>query len=183
LKVSEGVYVGGFANNSSAQAAGLKVNDVIVKVDGVETKSSSKLMELVGRKRPGETVVVTVNRDGATKDFNVVLKNKDGNTNIVKGESAGAAIASEYLGAKIANLSEAEKAKLKLSGGVKLTDVNPEGRLGYQGVESGLIISKIDDKAVKDAKEAADLLQNRKGRVKIEGVDMDGTRYYYVIVL
>ena len=183
LKVNEGVYVGGFANSSSAQAAGLKVNDVIVKVDGVETKSSSKLMELVGRKRPGETVVVTVNRDGATKDFNVVLKNKDGNTNIVKGESAGAVIASEYLGAKIANLSEAEKAKLKLSGGVKLTDVNPEGRLGYQGVESGLIISKIDDKAVKDAKEAADLLQNRKGRVKIEGVDMDGTRYYYVIVL
>jgi PDZ domain-containing secreted protein len=85
----------------------LKVNDVIVKVDGVETKSSSKLMELVGRKRPGETVVVTVNRDGSTKDFNVVLKNKDGNTNIVKGESAGA-IASEYLGAKIANLSEAK---------------------------------------------------------------------------
>ncbi|WP_044175279.1 Do family serine endopeptidase [Flectobacillus major] len=183
LKVNEGVYVSGFAGSSSAQAAGLKVNDVIVKVDGVETKSSSKLMELVGRKRPGETVVVTVNRDGTLKDFNVVLKNKDGNTNIVKGEATAAVITSEYLGATIANLTEAEKSKLKLTGGVKLTEVNPEGRLGYQGIEKGLIISKIDDKAVKDAKEANDLLQNRKGRVKIEGLDLSGTRYFYVVVL
>lgn len=183
LKVNDGVYVSGFSASSSAQAAGLKVNDVIVKVDGVETKTSAKLMELVGRKRPGETVVVTVNRDGALKDFNVVLKNKDGNTSIIKGESSASVITSESLGAKIANLSEAEKAKLKLSGGIKLIDVNPEGKLGYQGIESGLIISKIDDKAIKDAKEAADLLQNRKGRVKIEGVDLDGTRYIYVIVL
>ncbi len=70
LKVNDGVYVGGFpTGGSAAQSAGLKVNDVIVKIDGVPTGSQSKLMELVGRKRPGETVVVTVNRDGEVKEF------------------------------------------------------------------------------------------------------------------
>lgn len=183
LKVSDGVYVGGFpaSGGSSAQSAGLKVNDVIVKIDGIETKSMSKLMELVGRKRPGETVVVTVNRDGAIKDFNVVLKNKDGNTNILKGEAIGNVFKSDFLGAKLANLTESEKAKFKVKGGAKITEVDPEGRLGYQGFDKGFIITKIDDKAVSDAKEVADVLANRKGRVRIEGFDIDGTRVLMVL--
>ncbi|MBB6005357.1 Do family serine endopeptidase [Arcicella rosea] len=183
LKVSDGVYVGGFptTGGSSAQSAGLKVNDVIVKIDGIETKSMSKLMELVGRKRPGETVVVTVNRDGSLKDFNVVLKNKDGNTNIVKGEVTGNVVKSDFLGAKLSNLTESEKAKFKVSGGAKITEVDPEGRLGYQGFDKGFVISKIDDKAITDAKEVADVLANRKGRVKIEGIDVDGTRVIMVL--
>ena len=138
-------------------------------------------MELVGRKRQGEKVVVTVNRDGELKDFNVTLKNKDGNTNIVKGESASAVVTSDYLGAKIANLSDAEKAKLKVKGGVKLVEVDPDGRLGYQGLEKGFVSTKLDDKEVTDAKELAEVLANRKGRIRIEGIDIDGTRVLMVL--
>ena len=181
LKVNDGVYVGGFpAGGSAAQSAGLKVNDVIVKIDGVSTGSQSKLMEMVGRKRPGETVVVTVNRDGDIKDFNVVLKNKDGNTGIVKGETASA-VTSEYLGAKLSTLSESDKAKYKVSGGSKVTEVDPNGRFGYQGFDKGFVITKIDEKPVADAKEVAEMLASRKGRVKIEGIDVDGTRVIMVL--
>ena len=180
LKVNDGVYVGGMPAGSTAKEAGIKVNDVIIKIDGIPTGSQSKLMELVGRKRPGETVVVTINRDGEVKDFNVVLKNKDGNTNIVKGETASN-ITSEYLGAKLANLSENDKTKYKVSGGAKITEVDPNGRLGYQGFEKGFVITKIDEKPVVDAKEVAEMLASRKGRVKIEGIDMDGTRVIMVL--
>jgi serine protease Do len=180
LKVNDGVYVGGFPSGSTAQASGIKVNDVIIKIDGVPTPSQSKLMELVGRKRPGENVVVTVNRDGAVKDFNVVLKNKDGNTNIVKGETASS-ISSEYLGVKLSNLTENDKTKYRLQGGAKITEVDPNGRFGYQGFDKGFVITKIDDKAVTDAKEVAEMLANRKGRVKLEGIDADGTRVIMVL--
>jgi Do/DeqQ family serine protease len=181
LKVNDGVYVGSFpAGGSAAQSAGLKVNDVIIKIDGVPTGSQSKLMEMVGRKRPGETVVVTVNRDGDIKDFNVVLKNKDGNTGIVKGETASA-VTSEYLGAKLSTLSESDKAKYKVSGGARVTEVDPNGRLGYQGFDKGFVITKIDEKPVADAKEVAEMLASRKGRVKIEGIDVDGTRVIMVL--
>jgi serine protease Do len=176
LKVNDGVYVGGFPpNGSSAQSAGLKVNDVIIKVDGVPTSSSSKLMELVGRKRPGETVVVTVNRDGEVKDFNVTLKNKDGNTNIVKGE-VSTTVTSEFLGVKLGSLSENEKAKYKVKGGAKILEVDPDGRFGSQGFEKGLVITKINDSAFADAKEALEMLDNRKGRIKINGIYPDGTQ-------
>jgi serine protease Do len=181
LKVNDGVYVGGFpVGGSSAQSAGLKVNDVIVKVDGVPTSSSSKLMELVGRKRPGETVVVTVNRDGDIKDFNVTLKNKEGNTNIVKGE-VSTAITSDYLGAKLANLTAGDKEKYGVQNGVKMTEVDPNGRFGSQGFDRGFVITKIDDKAVSNAKDVAELLSNRKTRVKIEGIDAEGTRVIMVL--
>jgi serine protease Do len=180
LKVNDGVYVGGLPAGSTAKEAGIKVNDVIVKIDGIPTSSQSKLMELVGRKRPGETVVVTVNRDGAVKDFNVVLKNKDGNTNIVKGETA-TVINSEFLGAKMANLSENDKAKYRIQSGVKLTEVDPNGRFGSQGFEKGFIITKIDDKAIGDVKEVAEMFANRRGRVKLEGIDVDGTRVIMVL--
>ncbi|MDH4460945.1 MAG: Do family serine endopeptidase [Flectobacillus sp.] len=180
LKVNEGVYVGGFIENSAAKEAGMKINDVIVKIDGIEVKAAAKMMELIGRKRPGEKVTVTVNRDGQEKDFVVTLKNKNGNTNIVKGEST-ASVQSTFLGATLSDLSDNDKAKLKIESGAKIISVEPNGRLGYQGVDKGFIITKIDDKAVKNAKEAAEMLEGRKGRIKIEGIDVDGTRYIMVL--
>jgi Do/DeqQ family serine protease len=180
LKVSTGVYVGGFSENSAAKTAGIKINDVITKIDGIETKSTAKLMEIVGRKRPGEILNLTVNRDGQNKDFTVTLKNKDGNTSIVKGET-GDSYKSEFLGAKFGALSTADKEKFNVSSGVKVIEVLPDGRLEMYGLSKGSIITKINDKAVNNPKEAADLLEARKGRTKLEGVDVDGSRFIYVL--
>lgn len=180
LKSKDGVYVGGFSENSAAKDAGIKINDVITKIDGTDTKSSSKLMEIVGRKRPGESILVTVNRDGQTKEFKVTLKNKDGNTSIVKGD-VGESTKSDFLGAKFGTISSADKDKFKVSNGVKVIEVLTDGRLEMYGLSKGSIITKINDKAVSDPKEAVQLLEARKGRIKLEGVDTDGSRFIYVL--
>lgn len=180
LKVNTGVYVGGFSENSAAKTAGIKINDVITKIDGIETKTTAKLMEIVGRKRPGETLNVTVNRDGQNKDFTVTLKNKDGNTSIVKSES-GESYKSEFLGAKFGALSSSDKEKFNVSTGVKVIEISPDGRLEMYGLSKGSIITKINDKVVNNPKEAAELLESRKGRVKLEGIDVDGSRFIYVL--
>jgi Do/DeqQ family serine protease len=180
LKISTGVYVGGFSENSAAKIAGIKINDVITKIDGIETKTSSKLMEIVGRKRPGENLNVTVNRDGQSKDFTVILKNKDGNTSIVKGET-GDSYKSDFLGAKFGALSSSDKEKFNVSAGVKVIEVLPDGRLELYGLSKGSIITKINDKPVSNPKDAAELLEARKGRTKLEGIDVDGSRFIYVL--
>lgn len=180
LKTTTGIYVGGFSENSAAKDAGVKINDVITKVEGIETKSTAKLMEIVGSKRPGETVRVTINRDGQTKEFTVTLKNKDGNTSIVKGET-GESYKSEFLGAKFAAITNADKEKFNVSSGVKVIEVLPDGRLEMYGLSKGSIITKINDKVVTNPKEAAELLEARKGRTKLEGVDVDGSRFIYVL--
>ena len=180
LKTKDGVYVGGFSENSAAKDAGIKINDVIVKIDGADTKSTAKLMEIVGRKRPGESLQVTINRDGQLKDFTVTLKNKDGNTSITKGDT-GETYKSEFLGAKFGALSSSDKEKYRVSAGVKVVDVIPDGRLEMYGLSKGSIITKINDKAVNSPKEATELLEARKGRIKLEGIDVDGSRFIYVL--
>jgi hypothetical protein len=49
------------------------------------------------------------------------------------------------------------------------------------GLNKGSIITKINDKAVNNPKEAIELLEARKGRIKLEGIDVDGSRFIYVL--
>ncbi len=67
LRVNEGAYVNGYGDNedkSAGKQAGIKVGDVVTKLDDTAIRSSSALIEYIGRKRPGDKVLVTVNRKG-----------------------------------------------------------------------------------------------------------------------
>ena len=54
--------------------AGLKAGDVIVKIDGKDTKTFDKLSEVLNTKTSGDTIKVTFIRDGKTKTTDVALK-------------------------------------------------------------------------------------------------------------
>jgi serine protease Do len=182
LKVTQGVYIEKFSDaNSSAKAAGLKIGDVITKIDGVDVKTSSKLQEMVARHRPGETVsVVAIDKDGKTKTVNVVLKNISGTNSIVKAD-ANAEVKVEDLGVKVGNLSSSEKSKLGLRGGAKVLSLDEDGRLAQNGIEDGFIITKIDDEQINNATDFAEKMNGRKGRIRLEGTypQEPGSRYYY----
>jgi S1-C subfamily serine protease len=47
--------------------------DVIVKVDNTEIKTADDLIAFLGTKKPGDTVTVTVERDGKTQELTVTL--------------------------------------------------------------------------------------------------------------
>lgn len=182
LKSNSGIYFGSFGENpnaSAARAAGLKIGDVIVKVDGKDVKDLQKLVELVGQHKPGDVVVVTVNRDGQVKDFNVTLKNMEGNTAIVK-SPVSSLLEVASIGAKLDNLNANEKAKFRINGGAKIVEVLPDGWMEYQEVPVGFIITKVDDVAIKDAKQAAEILANRRGRVRIIGIDPSSGQQYRI---
>lgn len=179
LSVNKGVYVAEFPeNNSSAKAAGVKIGDVITKVDGIDIDSRSKLMETVGRHKPGDVVKVTVNRSGQTRDINVTLKNLNGNTNVVKGDetptiAGGTGIILDNLGIRVAELSETEKTKLRLQGGAKIVDIEEDGLLAEATsgqVGPGFIITKVDGQPVKSAKELGKMIGGRTSGIGIEGV-------------
>ncbi len=88
LDVTEGAYVSGFAEDgkSAAKDAGVKVGDVVVKIDETPIKSSSALIEYVGRKRPGDKINITVDREGKTLILPITLRNKDGKVEAMKRE-------------------------------------------------------------------------------------------------
>src|SRR5438046_4167472 len=68
LKQIAGVVVNSYTNDDSpAKAAGVQPGDVIVALDGQPVENVPQLQQKVGFKRPGETVDVTVLRQGGDK--------------------------------------------------------------------------------------------------------------------
>ena len=157
-KVSEGIYVGDVLDNGAAKAAGIKKGDVITKIDGMDAISSPKFQELIGRKRPGETVVLTVNRDGATKEFSVTLRNRDGGKDLVKNDPGNKFY--EKLGVELEDLSAADKAKV--GSGIRIKKVF-DGEIANQtDLNEGFIIMKVGDKKVNTVAEFKKALQDAK---------------------
>jgi regulator of sigma E protease len=60
--------VGEILKDSAAQEAGLKVGDRVVSIDGAAIEDFTDLQEAIAT-RPGETVSIVVDRDGATLKF------------------------------------------------------------------------------------------------------------------
>jgi serine protease Do len=67
LEEIRGVLVRSFPDDSPAEEAGLEDGDVIVALDGEEVRYTAQLQQLVGFKRPGESVQVTVLRRGGER--------------------------------------------------------------------------------------------------------------------
>lgn len=66
LSEVEGVLVNSVDANSSAEAAGIRMNDIIVGVNGIKTSSVPELQEQVARFRPGDRISLDIIRNGRT---------------------------------------------------------------------------------------------------------------------
>ena len=141
LKTNNGVYIIEAMPNGAAGEAGIKQGDVIFKIDGKEISKSAELTELIGRKRPGDKVAVSVYRGSSTKTFEVVLRNKQGNTGLVTKEEV---LTSGSLGANFAELTPTEKKQFGLRGGVKVAEPG-NGKIAKAGVPKGFVIVKVNN--------------------------------------
>ncbi len=161
LEVNEGAYVSGFAENgkSAAKDAGIKEGDVVVKIDETHINSSTALIEHVGRHRPGDKLMITVNRKGKEIIYPVVLKTRDGEVTTVKREEKKGYAA---LGIELENLAPKELKSMDLEGGVKVKALGSGKLARYTDIREGFIITKINDRAVKSVKEFNELLASKK---------------------
>lgn len=68
-----GVYVYSVAKGSDAEAAGLKSADLLLTVNGVDITSSLDVSRAIADCKVGQTITVTVYRNGAEMDLSVTL--------------------------------------------------------------------------------------------------------------
>jgi len=80
LPVSQGVYLyspssySAIIKDSPAAKAGLKDKDIITKINGVEVGASGSLANLIGEYKPGDTIQLTIIREGHETVVNVTLE-------------------------------------------------------------------------------------------------------------
>jgi serine protease Do len=173
LKETQGVYVAGLTPGGAAESAGLKEGDIITRIGEASVNSTPQLQEQIGRFRPGDKVAVSVQRDGKDQVFTVVLRNKEGNTNVVKSEQS-----LNFLGGTFENASDDEKSRLGLNGGVKVSKLLA-GKLRSAGIKEGFIITNIDKKPIRSTDDIETALRSKQGGILIEGVYPNGLKAYY----
>jgi len=174
---SSGVYVGGVTENGAAQEAGIQTGDIIIAVDSRKVTKSSELQELIGRKRPGDNVDIKIKRDGKVKNFDLVLRNVNGTTKMIKREEIEFVT---LLGGTFQPINKTDKARFGIRFGVKVTDVK-SGILANQGIPQGFIITHINRREIRDIDEINNSVKDlqKDDPVVIQGYLPNGRAKYY----
>ena len=178
LKSNNGIFVSGLTAGGAAEEAGIESGDVIRKIGNMPVNDVPQLQEQLSRFRPGNQIMVTVDREGEEEVIPVVLRNKFGNTDLMKKENTKFANA---LGATFSKPTAEELTKLGLTHGLKVTRMDG-GKLRSSGIKEGFIITKVDKQDVSSFEEFVGILENledTKEGVLIEGVYPNGMGAYY----
>jgi serine protease Do len=168
----EGVFVAAVTENGAAREAGIKEGDVILRVGGEPVNSAAELQEKISQFRPGDDVKILVKRNGDRKQFSVTLRNKHGDTQIVRDKGT-------ILGARFAPISDDEKRNLKLEFGVKIVELN-RGKLKEAGLSEGFIVTHVNKVPMYEVNDFNRELGNARGGILVEGVYPDGELAYFV---
>ena len=163
-----GFYISNVVENSGAQKAGLKANDVIVKLDNVKISTFSDLNGYISTKKPNDVVDVAFLRNGKMQHANVRLIKQD-----VAKVSA--------LGLALENLTSAQLKKLNISNGVRIVAITNK-ELMYYGVQVGYIITSIDNNKVYTIDDVNNMIANKtSGEVmRIEMRNLKGEQERYI---
>jgi serine protease Do len=172
LAAVRGILITNVIENGAAAAAGMKENDVIIEFDGVPVNSVGELQEQVGKHRPGDKASVKFIRNGKENNLALVLKNAEGNTNVITRETAGNDV---VFGARLQPLSSADQKKYKVNYGVKVIDPG-EGKFSGLDVPKGFIILSVNGQRVETPADVRRYSSNEKELRNIEGLTPDGSR-------
>ncbi len=165
IKDGEGVFVTDVPENGAASDAGIKKGDVITKVNGVTVASAPEMVEQVARYKPGDKISLTYKRNGKENTVNVTLKNKAGNTDVVK---SGGIL--DKLGAEVETADSKTLKANDISGGVIVKKITG-GALAKSRLQESYIITSVNGTEVKTVEDLVNALKSApNGKVRVEGV-------------
>lgn len=179
LGATEGVWVGEVLENGSAFGK-LEVDDVIIGIDGKRVKNFANLQEELAKHRPGDKVTVKVLRKKSEKNVELILKNEQGTTKVVK--DAGM----DILGAAFRELPQDVRRQLNLASGVEVTGVT-DGKMKEAGIRKGFIILKANGQSIKTVDQLEEIVKSATRSTDqvlfISGIFPSGKRANYAVDL
>lgn len=153
VSTSKGVIVTRIIDQGAAQEAGLKENDVIIKMDNVEIEKFSDLQGYLGSKRPGDQIGVTVLRDNSEQELTVKLKNQFGKLNYGKSDYT------QFYFGELKPIPSRDANNLGIDYGVKIVNLTNSKLANKYGIGNGDYILAIEDQKVKSVEDVEELLR------------------------
>ncbi len=136
--VNDGILVENVIDRSSAAEAGIEKGDIITAIDNNPTHTAAQLQEQLARHRPGDTVTISLLRDGKSRNTKVTLRNSQGNTAITKAGNVAS------LGATFRKPSADLLKQLGIRSGLQVSEVT-DGKFRDSGIREGFVIVDINN--------------------------------------
>ena len=175
LKLSSlnGVYIVEVSPGSAAEQAGVKKEDVLVKIDSVQVTNASSVQEMVSGFYPGDKATLTVIRSGKEKELEVTFKGTAQENGTVTEDGSVA-----FYGSAIKEASKETKERLGIKSGVEIVSVGP-GKIMDAGVTEGFVILYVNDQPVSKPQDVINIIKKSKRAVFIEGLTSYGKVSYF----
>jgi serine protease Do len=150
MKKPRGALVAKVLPDSPAQAAGIKVGDIIVKFNDIDVTNSAGLPPIVGNTKVGVKIPVEVVRNARTMVIQVTLGElpEEGSQEAHSDQSA--VEKANRIGVSVADLTEDQQSEESVTNGVVVTHV-VTGAASHAGIRKGDIILSLDGQLIHDA--------------------------------
>ncbi|WP_185882596.1 trypsin-like peptidase domain-containing protein [Blattabacterium cuenoti] len=189
IKSKSGLLIEKIYNQSGAYDAGLKIGDIIKNINGHPIQNISDLSMIIGTKSPGDKLQVTFLRKHNIMDCDVVLKNSekenkdeeennDKNQTEITNNKPNRNITQSYvLGGTFKKLEIKDKKNYGIHDGIKVVNININGKLNEIGINVGDIIISINGKKIKNPQDVDNLLKKYDGYVTLKAIKLNGDIY------
>ncbi len=180
LGVDHGALVSEVEPGSPAEAAGIEVGDVVVAVNEETVETSTELRNAIGLMRLGETVSLTVIRDGETRSVDVRVSPAPESAQAPEPGDAGQANRVRALeGAELMTL-DAGDPRSGGRGGVIVTNVQPGSPAARNGLRPNDIILGVNRMDVTTVEELRATLEGITGATALR-VEREGRQLFLTI--
>lgn len=172
---NEPVKVKDILAEGPASKAGLKSNDIIIKLGTTTLNGRSSYDEFMAYQRPGNAIKVVVLRAGKEMEFTLnLVDRKENQALVMKG-----AVNSKYLGADFQPLSKTDCEKYRIASGIRILNIQRNQFVAQMGLPNGFIVMKFNGKTYTEAEDLIAAMEGANGRIEIEGKDPNGSNRSY----
>lgn len=157
VKTFNGVLVEQLDREGPAIKAGLKLGDIITRIDTININTQSEFEEELSYHNPGDKITVTYLRSNKVNTATLTLINQNGSTEIIKRKilndgSLGAQLESTRYGVKV----------------FKMKDTSVLKRIG---IPENFTIVALNRQRVKDPEEVSEFFAKYRGRAYVYGIN------------
>ncbi len=167
-KDAGGIVIAQVFANTPADKAQLRAGDILTRLDGKTVRSTKTLQVLVARLPVGKPVAVEFVRDGKVQTAEAPIEEQPANYKVAsvpapRGRPIGAPpVTLAKLGLDLADLTDGMAKDLGYAAGTRgvlIARVQAGGIAAEAGLTGGMLINKVEGKAVGTAAEARQLLE------------------------
>jgi len=175
IGVDRGALVTGVEPESAAARAGVKAGDIVVALNGSPIESSTELRNRIGLTRAGETVKLSVWRDGRTLDVDVLVAAAEAERPETRAPETG----DKLDGAEFRNLDR-DDPRYRALQGVLVAAVRPASAAWRAGLQAGDIVISVNRRTVTTVQQLTATLRDTRVPFALE-VERGGGRIFLVV--